>query len=58
MRKKHPCGNDLWKVVRLGADIGLVCCKCQRKILLSRRETNRRIKKIISENYDENNSIS
>ena len=23
LRKSHPCGNDQWRVVRLGADIGL-----------------------------------
>jgi len=32
-------------VVRLGADIGLVCLTCKRRVLLSRRELNRRLKK-------------
>jgi hypothetical protein len=25
LRKVHPCGSYEWKVVRLGADIGLEC---------------------------------
>ena len=47
LRKLHPCGGDEWKVIRLGADIGLECCRCQRRVLLSRRELARRIKTII-----------
>ena len=45
LRKGHPCGGYEWEVVRLGADIGLVCLTCKRRVLLSRRELNRRMKK-------------
>ncbi|MEN6530242.1 MAG: DUF951 domain-containing protein [Anaerolineaceae bacterium] len=45
LRKEHPCGGFDWEVVRLGADIGLVCLTCKRRVLLSRRELNRRLKK-------------
>lgn len=48
LRKPHPCGGYEWKVVRLGADIGLECLTCRRVILLSRRELSRRMKKIRS----------
>lgn len=48
LRKKHPCGSDLWEVVRLGADIGLVCQGCKRRILLPRGEFNKQLKSIIS----------
>jgi hypothetical protein len=44
LRKPHPCGGYDWKVIRLGADIGLECTKCQRRVLLSRRELVRRYK--------------
>jgi hypothetical protein len=47
MRKPHPCGSVLWQVVRLGADIGLVCLGCQRRVLLSRREFEKNLKKIV-----------
>ena len=36
LRKAHPCGSYEWEVVRVGADIGLKCLKCQRKVLLTR----------------------
>lgn len=47
MRKPHPCGSLDWKVVRLGADIGLECLGCQRRVLLPRRKLARRIKTIL-----------
>jgi hypothetical protein len=46
MRKPHPCGSYDWVVVRLGADIGLVCAGCQHRIMLTRRELAKRAKTI------------
>lgn len=43
LRKPHPCGSLTWRVVRLGADIGLACAGCPRHVLLERRELERRI---------------
>ena len=37
MRKPHPCGGKTWEIVRVGADIGLVCRTCNRRVLLTRR---------------------
>lgn len=45
LRKTHPCGGNSWRVVRLGADIGLECLTCGRKIFLPRHELLRRMKK-------------
>ena len=36
LRKEHPCGSRDWAVVRLGADIGLVCDGCSHRILMDR----------------------
>lgn len=47
LRKAHPCGSFDWKVVRLGADIGLECMQCKRRVLLSRRELARRLKAVV-----------
>ena len=54
LRKPHPCGSYDWKVIRLGADIGLECMGCQRRVLLERRKLARRLKTIVSQ--DENES--
>ena len=47
MRKPHPCGESVWQVTRLGADIGLVCQKCHHYILLPRPYLRRRMKEVI-----------
>jgi len=48
LRKTHPCGASEWRVVRVGADIGLRCLKCRRRILLKRSVFERRVKAFIS----------
>jgi hypothetical protein len=47
MRKAHPCGNDRWEVVRLGADIGIVCKGCSRRVLLPRPQFLRQVKTLL-----------
>ena len=42
LRKAHPCGSREWWVVRLGADIGLVCEGCAHRILMDRLDVERR----------------
>lgn len=44
LRKAHPCGGFTWRIVRLGADIGLECETCAHKVLLTRRELAHRMK--------------
>jgi len=44
LKKKHPCGNDQWQVIRVGADIGIKCQKCHRRVLLERVVFERRVK--------------
>lgn len=47
MRKAHPCGGDTWRIVRVGADIGIRCLTCDRKVMLPRAEFERRVKRIL-----------
>jgi len=44
LRKAHPCGSYEWRIVRLGADIGLECLGCGRRVLLPRRQLVRQMK--------------
>jgi hypothetical protein len=44
LKKVHPCGGYDWQVVRLGADIGIKCLKCGRRVLLTRSVLERRVK--------------
>lgn len=49
MRKPHPCGSLEWEVTRIGADIGLKCLKCGRRVMLTRDEFERRLKSLRNE---------
>jgi hypothetical protein len=42
LRKAHPCGGNTWRITRVGADIGMVCATCGRKVLLTHEEFERR----------------
>jgi len=53
LRKPHPCGSYEWTVTRLGADIGLECKGCGRRVLLTRRELARRLKLVVSKEENE-----
>jgi hypothetical protein len=48
LRKEHPCGSPDWEVVRLGADIGLVCEGCGHRILMDRLDVERRFTEYLS----------
>ncbi len=48
LRKPHPCGSYEWRVVRIGADIGLKCLTCGRRVLLPRRTFERRLKSFVA----------
>ena len=47
MRKAHPCGNDLWRVTYVGADIKMRCEKCERVVMLERPVFEKRVKKLL-----------
>ena len=47
MKKEHPCGNNEFRVIRVGADIKVECLKCGRIVLIPRIEFNKKIKKVI-----------
>ena len=47
LRKVHPCGGFDWEVVRLGADIGIRCLRCRRRVLMPRSALGRKLKTIV-----------
>jgi len=52
LRKPHPCGSYEWRVVRIGADIGIKCQVCGRRVLLDRSSFNKRVKTVIRRSAD------
>lgn len=52
LRKPHPCGSYEWRVVRVGADIGLRCQTCDHRVLLPRRTLEKRLKAFVQRGPD------
>ncbi|MDD2921927.1 MAG: DUF951 domain-containing protein [Anaerolineales bacterium] len=52
LKKPHPCGSYIWTVVRLGADIGLECNECKRRVMLERRDLAKRLKANLTKRED------
>ena len=48
LKKKHPCGNSIFTVLRIGSDIRLVCDGCGRDLTLERVSLEKSIKTVIS----------
>jgi len=49
LKKPHPCGSNEWEIVRVGADIGLMCRGCTRRVMLVRSEFDRRFRGFIEQ---------
>lgn len=47
MKKAHPCGTNEWAVTRLGADLKIKCCNCERVVVIPRIEFYKKVKKVI-----------
>jgi hypothetical protein len=47
MRKPHPCGSDEWIIYRIGADIGIRCAGCDRRVMLPRAQFKKQMKRLL-----------
>lgn len=46
MKKQHPCGENRWKVLRIGMDFRLRCVGCGHEVMGPRNKFEKTIKKI------------
>ncbi|MBR2377394.1 MAG: DUF951 domain-containing protein [Clostridia bacterium] len=44
-KKVHPCGSNVWTIVRTGADVKIKCTKCERVIMFPLDKLDKIIKK-------------
>ncbi len=45
-KKKHPCGSDIWEILRVGADIKIKCTGCEHIVTLARSQFDKQFKPI------------
>ncbi len=55
MRKAHPCGSTEWIIYRIGADIGMRCTRCGRRVMLERAVFVKRLKAVLPAAVDQEN---
>jgi|GEM_PF-277071 len=58
LRKAHACGGWEWEVVRTGADIGIVCLTCKRRLLMPRDQFRRAVKRFVRVAAEEATTVS
>ena len=49
MKKAHPCGENIFEVLRIGADFKIRCVGCGREVMVPRNKCEKNIKKILRE---------
>lgn len=49
MKKNHPCGENVFDVLRVGMDFRIRCVRCNREVMVPRNKIEKNIKKIIRE---------
>ncbi|WP_163539633.1 DUF951 domain-containing protein [Gracilibacillus sp. YIM 98692] len=47
MKKPHPCGENRWKVIRMGMDIRIKCEGCGHSVMIPRRRFEQKLKKVL-----------
>ncbi len=52
MKKPHPCGENKFSVLRIGADFRIKCTGCDHEVMLPRVKVEKNIKKIIRDNEE------
>ncbi|MGY0694147.1 DUF951 domain-containing protein [Virgibacillus sp. FSP13] len=47
MKKQHPCGENRWKIIRMGMDIRIKCLGCDHSVLIPRKQFSKKLKKVL-----------
>ena len=48
LKKPHPCGNSIFKILRVGSTMRIVCKGCSRDMEIDRLKLEKATKKIIA----------
>jgi hypothetical protein len=46
-RKPHPCGSDIWIIIRVGMDFRIKCVHCGRSVLLPRAKFEKSVREVL-----------
>lgn len=54
LKKQHPCGSKIFKIIRVGSTMRIACEGCSRNMEIDRLKLEKSTKKIISSKENEN----
>jgi len=46
MKKPHPCGENKWRIIRVGMDVKIKCLGCSHIVMLSHEVFIKKLKRI------------
>lgn len=49
MKKAHPCGSDIWMIIRVGMDFRVKCVGCGRSVMIPRGKFEKSVREILPE---------
>ncbi len=52
MKKPHPCGGKIFRIVRVGSQVRVICESCGRDMTLDRVKLEKAIKQILTSTAD------
>lgn len=58
LKKTHPCGGRLFRILRVGGDVRIVCVSCGHDMTINRIKLENAIKKIIPGQAGESEDLS
>jgi hypothetical protein len=47
MKKQHPCGSDVWIIIRVGMDFRIKCDRCGRSVMLPRVKFEKNVREVL-----------
>ena len=51
MKKPHPCGGNVFTLLRVGMDFRIRCETCGREVMAPRKKIEKNIRRVIGDNH-------
>ena len=51
MKKPHPCGGNVFTLLRVGMDFKIRCENCGREVMAPRKKIEKNIRRVIGDNH-------
>ena len=52
MKKPHPCGGKIFRILRVGSQVRVICENCGRDMTLDRVKLEKAIKQVLTTSID------